>query len=146
MKKIWPYLLLVVFLATIIASCKKDKIIVPEIVGEQWFFTKAIYEAFDSAGVLIDTETDLNFTANDYLFLQEDGKFELIQYNQRVAGTYTIIDSVFSLTYLQQTGPNTSAEFTLDAGIIEKTASLFTFFVDQDDTEGRFRTTLFLTR
>jgi hypothetical protein len=146
MKKIWPYLLLVLFLPTIISSCKKDKIVEPEIVGEQWFFTKAIYEAFDSAGVLIDTETDLNFTANDYLLLQEDGQFELIQNNQRVVGTYTIIDSIFSLTYLQQTGPNTTAEFTLDAGIVEKTASVFTFFVDQEELEGRFRSTLYLRR
>jgi hypothetical protein len=63
-----------------------------------------------------------------------------------VVGTFTIIDSVFALTYLQQTGPNTSAEFTLNARVVEKTASLFTFFVDQVDTAGTFRSTLYLRR
>ena len=142
MKKIWPYLLFALFLPAIISSCKKDRIVEPEIVGEQWFFTKAFYEAFDSAGVVIDTETDINFTANDYLFLLEDGRFEWIQYNQRVAGTFTIVDSVLSLTYQQQNG----GQATLDADIVEKTASLFTFFIEQEDSQGMIRSTLFLRR
>ena len=146
MKKIWPYLLFALFLPTIISSCKKDKIVEPEIIGEQWFFARAVHEAFDTAGVLLDTKTDVNFTANDYLLLQPDGRFELIQYNQRVVGTYAIKDSVLSLTYLQQTGPNTSAEFTLNASVIEKTAALFTFFVEQVDVSGTLRSTIFLRR
>jgi hypothetical protein len=145
MKKLLPSLLLAFMLATIVISCKKDPVTAPQINFEKWFFEKGIYEQFDSAGTRTSIETNTDWTANDYMSLYENGTFELVQYNRGLTGTYVIKDSIMTLTYLQRSGAGTVST-SLEAAILEKSASKFTFSVEETIDTTTYKSTLYLKK
>lgn len=134
MKKVLSFLMLVLIISAIFSSCKKDKNEEPQVTGEKWLLEKAVLRAFDSAGGLVDSLTDSSFTANDYLSLQSNGKFEWVTDGQIINGNYKIENSVLFLS--NQTG-------SLQASIVEKSSSKFTFFWDEVDISSRIRYTFY---
>jgi hypothetical protein len=145
MKKVLSLLLFVFFAATAIVSCKKDANVAPQVNFEKWFFEKGIYEEFDSSGTRIGIETNTEWTANDYMSLYENGTFELVQYNRGLAGTYVIKDSTMTLTYLQRSGAGTVST-SLDAAIVEKSATKFIFRVEETIDTSTYKSTLYLKK
>jgi hypothetical protein len=141
MKKVLPFLLLILVMATVLWSCKKNK----EISLDKWFFEKGLYEQYDPSGKLLSTQTDLEWTASDYFSLYEDGNFELVQNNQQLVGSYVIKDSILTLTYLQRSTTGTVST-SLNAAILEKSASKFTFRVDETVDTITYRSTLYLKK
>ena len=146
MKKIWPYLLVVLLMPAIISSCKKDRNPEPPNVEEKWLFNKVVYEEYDTADSVINSEIDSGWTANDYLAFASDGSFDLVQDGQRLVGIYAIENSVLSLTYTQITNSNTSVAVTTRAPVVEKTSNLFTFYVEEVIATGKFRATFYLSK
>ena len=146
MKKILPFLLVVLILPAMISSCKKDKNEAPQAEAEKWYFEKIVYEEFDASGALVDAETDADWTASDYLLLQNDGKFELVQAGDRIAGTYKIQGSALSLTYQEGSGTSASVTVTINAIIVEKSSTQFTFYVEESDATGKLKSTIYLNK
>jgi len=146
MKKLWPGVLIVFLMPAIISSCKKDRNDEPQIVAEMWYFDKVVSEQFDSTGTVVNSETDSAWTADDYLALASDGRFEILQDGDRLVGLYTIENSVLSLTYNQINNANQTVSVTTTASVVEKTPSKFTFYVEQILTTGKGRVTLYLSK
>lgn len=146
MKKLWPCLLVFFLMPAIFSSCKKDRNEEPRNVEEKWLFNKVVYEEYDAAGAVVDTETDSAWTADDYLALASDGNFDLVQNGQRLNGIYSIENSVLSLTYTQITNSNTSVSVTTKAPVVEKTSSKFTFYVEEVLAAGKFRATFYMAK
>ena len=145
MKKVLPFLLFVFIVTTIVVSCKKDNVNAPQINFEKWLFEKGIYEEFDSVGTRTSIQTNTDWTANDYMSLYEDGTFELVQYNKGLTGRYVIKDSIMTLTYLQRSGASTVST-SLDAAIVEKSASKFIFRVEETIDTTTYKSTLYLKK
>ena len=146
MKKLFPWLLVFCLMPAIISSCKKDRKVEPQNVEERWLFDKVVYEEYDVAGVIVESETDSSWTAQDYLDLASDGNFDLVQGGQRLNGIYAIDNSVLSLTYLQITNSNQTVSVTTRAPVVEKTSSKFTFYVEEVSTNGKFRATFYMLK
>lgn len=143
MKKLFPYLLLMLIMPAMLSSCKKDKIDdEPSTVSEKWFFEKVVEEEYNSAGVVVNTETDTEWTVNDYLLLHTDGKFEFVQDGDKITGTYKIENSVMTLTF-QETSTITT---TITVTVAEKSASRFTFYSDETFQGVRYRSTVYLKK
>lgn len=145
MKKALPFLLLMYIITTTFPSCKKDKEVVPETLGEKWFFDKGLYEEYNLAGVLLYTHTDSVWTVNDYLLLAGNGRFELVQNGRKLIGTYLIENSIMTLTYQQSNGYSFQT-IALPAMIMEKTDTKFVFFVEEEVASSKFKTTIFMKR
>lgn len=145
MKKTLPLLLFIFIVATNIISCKKDRVDTPQINFEKWFFEKGIYEEFDATGTRTSIDTNTDWTVNDYMSLYDNGTFELVQYNRGLAGTYLIKDSIMTLTYLQRSGTGTVST-TLDAAIVEKSATKFIFRVEEKIDTITYKSTLYLKK
>jgi len=109
-------------------------------------FNKVVYEEYDTADSVINSEIDSGWTANDYLAFASDGSFDLVQDGQRLVGIYAIENSVLSLTYTQITNSNTSVAVTTRAPVVEKTSNLFTFYVEEVIATGKFRATFYLSK
>jgi hypothetical protein len=133
MKKNLVYLLLAL-MPMFILSCKKDKAEEPRVTTERWILQKAMLQEYDLAGGLTDSLTDSSFTANDYLSLQSDGQFEWVTGGQKINGAYKIENSFLLLS--NRTG-------SLQASIIQKSLSSFTFFWEEADTQGKIRYTFY---
>ena len=145
MKKVLPFLLLVFLIATSVTSCKKDKDVLPETTAEKWFFVKGVYEEYDASGALLETQTDSAWTADDYFVLTKDGRFELVQNGRILVGTYLIEKSIMTLTYQQSNGSSVQT-VSSTATVVEKTASKFTFFVEETIATSKYKTTIYLKK
>ena len=146
MKKLLPWLLVLCLMPAIISSCKKDRKVEPQNVEERWLFDKVVYEEYDVAGVVVESETDSSWTTQDYLDLASDGNFDLVQGGQRLNGIYAIDNSVLSLTYLQITNSNQTVSVTTRAPVVEKTSSKFTFYVEEVSATGKDRATYYMVK
>ena len=134
MKKVLSFLMLVLIISVTFSSCKKDENEEPQVTVEKWLLDKAELRAFDSGGSLLDSLTDSSFTANDYLALQSNGQFQWVTDGQVINGAYKIENSVLYLS--NQTG-------SLQASILQKSTSEFTFFWDEVSIDSRIRYTFF---
>ena len=134
MKKNLIYLFVALFMPMIILSCKKDKADEPQVTAERWLLQKVMLQEYDSADGLTDSLTDSNFTVNDYLALQSDGQFEWVTGGQKINGAYKIENSFLLLS--NRTG-------SLQASIIQKSLSAFTFFWEEADSQGKIRYTFY---
>lgn len=146
MRKLRPWLLVFCLMPVIISSCKKDRIIEPQIFEEKWLFDKVVYEEFDTADSLLNSETFSDWTTNDYLALSSDGDFDLLQNGRRLIGIYAIENSVLSLTYNQTNNQNQIVAVTTKAAVLEKSTSKFTFFVEGITATGKDRATYYLLK
>lgn len=143
MKKLVPYLLLMLILPALLPSCKKDKTEDgPQTVSEKWFFEKVVEEEYNTAGVVVNTDTDTEWTVNDYLLLQPDGKFELAQDGEKINGTYTVKNAVMTLTYQETSTIST----TITVTVVEKTSSKFTFYSEEMFQGAKYRATVYLKK
>lgn len=140
MKKFIPYLFFVFIIPIVFSSCKKDK---PEAVTEKWYFEKTTEDVYDKAGALQFSDTDIDWTINDYFLLQADGNLEIATNGDKETGTYKIDKSVFTMT----TKPaGSSISITVTATIVEKSASKFTFNVEESYVDGKVKSTFYLKK
>ena len=138
MKKVLTFLMFLMVIAMAASSCKKDKTEEPELATqEKWLLQKANFQEFDSGNLVVDSLTDSTYTAQDYLALQTENQFEWVTDGQKINGTYKIENSVLFLA--NQSG-------SLQATIVQKTASDFVFYWDETGATKRIRYTFYYTK
>ena len=138
MKKLIPYLLLMLLMPAFFSSCKKDD--KPLNTSEKWIFNKVIEEEYSSAGVVVNIITDTSWTVNDYLILLTNGNFELVQDGEKILGTYKLENSVMTFNIQKS-----NTEFSiLKVTVLEKSSSKFTFYSDKMLQNVKYRSTVYL--
>ncbi len=144
MKKTLNFLIFLLIML-FISSCDKDESLTPESVSsEKWFFDKVVYQEYNKAGDLLNSATEANWTANDYLSLISDGKFEMVQHTRKITGDFELDKDFLTLSYFYTNTESMRVPKVIKGILVDKTPSVFVFHIDEPDANGKFRSTIYL--
>ena len=146
MKKITTYIVLAFIMAGTFSSCKKEASLKLEGINEKWIFEKTVGDVYNLDNAIVETYKDENYTMNDYLLLQPDGKLEWVERDEQINGTYKIEKSVFTINYQENASTSTSFSITTKATIVEKTASSFIYYIEETGPNSKYRYTTYLKK